>query len=103
MSPSTDGGVVCGSGTKVLLAEEANIRKRGQNGTSVPDDGFPTKASWSKSKNEGTKGLAFHVKKFAWTLFTIPLCRAIVFVIFAVVSFPLIDLPFAFVSTVDAR
>jgi hypothetical protein len=79
MPPNTEGG---GSGTKVLLAEGPDIRKRINIAVSGSDQN--TKANYA-SISKG-RGLSFHIKKLAWTLFTIPICRAIVFVVFAIVS-----------------
>ena len=85
MSPSTEGAQY-GSGTKVLLAEDADVRRRKMNIPTFTNGTVPSTVKEVSSKSsESRTGIAFHIKKFAWTLFTIPLCRAVVFVTFAVV------------------
>ena len=84
MPPSTEGGVAYGSATKVMLAEESDIRKRGNGVPVMLESNYPTKPSPFTSKQDG-KSILFYLKKLAWTLFTIPMCRAVVFVTFAVV------------------
>jgi hypothetical protein len=86
MPPSTEGGAQYGSGTKVLLTEDPDVRRRNVKVSSFVG-GSPSSKAPEASKNQtgSSRGLSFHIKKLAWTLFTIPICRAIVFVIFAVV------------------
>ncbi len=83
MPPNTEGSGPYSSGTKVLLAEGPDIRKR----INIPVSGTDNKTQANYAPiSKGGRGLSFHIKKLAWTLFTIPICRAIVFVIFAIVS-----------------
>ncbi len=84
MPPNTEGSGPYSSGTKVLLADGPDIRKRINIQLSGPESN--QKKTDIAKKSQAERGLSFHIKKLAWTLFTIPICRAIVFVIFAIVS-----------------
>ena len=83
MPPNTEGSGPYSSGTKVLLDEGPDLRQR----INIPVSDKNMKSNYASiSKGQGERGLSFHIKKLAWTLFTIPICRAIVFVVFAIVS-----------------